>query len=95
MSVSLETVVVARPNQVSARVGDDLVILDLDTSMYYSLDAVGARIFELCHEPVPLTSVLDTVVSEFEVDAATAGADLLALADTLITQKLLDVPGGR
>jgi hypothetical protein len=93
MSASLETVVVARSNQVSARAGDDLVILDLDTSMYYSLDEVGARIFELCREPVTLASVLDAVVDEFEVDAATARADLVALVDTLIAEKLLDAPG--
>jgi len=45
--LSLETVVCARANQVSSRVGDELVVLDLDSSLYFSLDPVGARIFEL------------------------------------------------
>jgi hypothetical protein len=91
MSLSLDTVVSARPNQVSSRAGEDLVILDLDSSMYYSLDPVGARIFELLEEPTPLGQVLDMLVAEFDVDVETARADLLALVGTLVAEKLLDV----
>src|SRR5262245_56072577 len=89
-ALSLSTIVSARPNQVSSRVGDDLVILDLDTSMYYALDPVGARIFELFREPTPLDVVLDKVIAEFDVDAPTARADLLALVDTLVAQRLVE-----
>ena len=89
------TVVCARSNQVSARVGDELVILDLDSSRYYALDAVGARIFELLQEPTALDRVVDTMVAEFEVDARTARADLLALVDTLVAQNLVEArPSG-
>ena len=88
--LSLETIVCARANQVSARVADELVILDLDSSLYYSLDPVGARIFELLQQPTPLGAVLAAVVAEFEVDAKTAGDDLLALVDTLFAQKLVE-----
>ena|SRR6187401_953216 len=88
--LSLETVVSASPNQVHSRVGDDLVILDLDSSLYYSLDPVGARVFELLERPTRLDAVADTIVAEFEVDASTAQRDLLALVGTLIAQKLVE-----
>lgn len=88
--LTLGTVVSASPNQVCSRVGDDLVVLDLDSSMYYSLDPVGARIFELLQEPTRLDAIVETIVAEFEIDAQTAGADLLALVDTLVTQKLVE-----
>lgn len=92
--VSLDTVVCARPNQVSSRVGDELVILDLDSSMYYSLDPVGARIFELLQEPTPLDALVEQVTAEFDVDPRTAGADLLALVDTLVAEKLVEARTG-
>ena len=93
--LSLETVVCTRSNQVSSRVGDELVVLDLDGSLYYSLDPVGARIFELLERPTSLRAVLDTVVAEFEVDAETARADLLALVNNLVAQKLVEArPSG-
>jgi hypothetical protein len=88
--LSLDTVVCASRNQVSSRVGDDAVILDLDSSLYYSLDPVGARIFELLQQPRSLGAVLDDVVSEFEVDVETARADLLALVGSLIAQRLVE-----
>jgi hypothetical protein len=88
--LSLDTFVCASSNQVSTRVGDELVILDLDSSRYYSLDPVGARIFELIQQPTPLDAVADAVVAEFEVDAQTARADLLALVDTLVAQNLVE-----
>jgi hypothetical protein len=87
--LSLATVVCATSNQVSSRVGDELVILDLDSCLYYSLDAVGARIFELLQQPTPLRAVADAMVAEFEVDPQTARTDLLALVDTLVAQKLV------
>jgi hypothetical protein len=88
--LTLATVVSATANQVHSRVDDDLVILDLDRSLYYSLDAVGARVFELLQQPTRLDVVADTIVAEFEVDAPTARKDLLALVDTLIAQKLVE-----
>jgi hypothetical protein len=91
--LSLATVVRASPNQVSSRVGDEMVILDLERSMYYSLDPVGARIFELLQEPTPLEVVLDRVMAEFEVDAQTARTDLLALVESLMAQDLIETPG--
>jgi len=92
--VALNAVVCASPNQVSARVGDEVAILDLDMSVYYGLDPVAARIFELLQTPTPLDDVLATVLAEFEVDAPTARADLLAFVDDLIDRKLAVVQAG-
>jgi hypothetical protein len=88
--LSLETVVCAGANQVSSRVGDELVVLDLDSSRYYSLDPVGARIFELLERPTRLDAVLEAIVAEFEVDAPTARTDVLDLVGTLIAEKLVE-----
>jgi hypothetical protein len=88
--LSLDTVVCASSNQVSSRVGDEVVILDLDSSLYYSLDPVGARIFELLQQPARLDAVLEAMVSEFDVDRQTARTDLLTLVDALVAQKLVE-----
>jgi len=93
--LSLDTVVCAGSNQVSSRVGDELVILDLDSSLYYSLEPVGTRIFELLQQPTRLDAVLDAMVAEFDVDFETARTDLLALVNTLLGQKLVEArPSG-
>ena len=89
--LALTDIVSVRANQMASRVGDDLAILDLDRSVYYGLDFVGARIWELLQEPTELSTVLSVVVEEFEVDDATARADLLALVHELCDKQLVEV----
>jgi hypothetical protein len=88
---ALTDVVCVTASQVASRVGDELAILDLDRTIYYGLDAVGARIWELIQEPTALSAVLKAMVAEFEVDEVTARADLLALIDDLLAQGLVEV----
>ena len=88
---ALTDIVCVSATQVASRVGDELAILDLDRSVYYGLDPIGTRIWELIQEPTRLCAVLATVVAEFEVDEATARADLLALTDELIDKGLVTV----
>src|SRR3954469_640037 len=87
----LTDVVCVSASQVASRVGDELAILDLDRSVYYGLDPVGTRLWELIQEPAALSSALDAALAEFEVDEATARADLLALIDDLVEKGLAEV----
>jgi hypothetical protein len=84
----LTDMVCVSPSQVASRVGEELAILDLDRSVYYGLNPVGARIWDLIQEPKKVSSVLEVIVAEFEVDEATARADLFALIDELVDKGL-------
>jgi hypothetical protein len=88
---TLTDVVCISANQMASRVGDEVAILDLDRSIYYGLDPIGARIWELMQTPIPLSSVLDVLVTEFDVDDATARSDLLELVDELLATQLVEV----
>jgi hypothetical protein len=87
----MTTVVQVSANEVSTQVHDEAVILDLDTSVYFGLDPVGARIFEMLAQPTPLHDVLGAVVAEFDVDEDTARTDLLALVGQLLENRLVVV----
>jgi hypothetical protein len=89
--VELSDVVCASANHMASRIGDELAVLDLDRSVYYGLDPVGARIWELLQAPIALSAVRDAMVAEFEVDPAVAGADLIALVEQLRKQQLVTV----
>lgn len=89
--LALSDIVCASPNQVASRVGDEVAILDLDGAVYYGLDPVGTRIWDLIQQPTPLTKVLSAVVSEFEVDEVTARVDLLALVTDLLSTRLVEL----
>lgn len=92
--ISLESVVVAVPDQVSSDVGGEAVVLGLDRGVYYGLNAVAARIWQLIQEPRRLSDVAAVILEEYEIDRARCERDLLALVHQLIAEGLVEVVNG-
>ena len=78
------------PPQVMSRlVGDETVLLDLESGIYFGLDGVGKRIWESIVDGHTLGETAAMVVSEYEVDEATAQADVIEFASGLVERGLL------
>jgi hypothetical protein len=84
------TIVVASRDQASTLVGTEAIILGMTDGVYYGLDGVGARIWDLIQSPRSLGEVTDRLVAEFEVEADRAWEDLNALANDLISRGLVE-----
>lgn len=89
--VSFDSVVVASENQVYTELADEVVILDTDKGIYYSLNPVGAFIWRKMLEPTPVKALHDAVLAEFEVDSEQCRQDVLRLLEDLSKQGLIDV----
>jgi hypothetical protein len=75
---------------VHARVFDgDLVILDLANGAYFSLDPVGARMWEGLTAGRPPQAIAEKIAEEYDVSAARALEDLSALVEQLVSRRLL------
>ncbi len=78
------------PPQVMSRlVGDETVLLDLSSGVYFGLDGVGKRIWESVTEGLNLRETAAAIASEFEVEETQAQADLIAFATDLVERGLL------
>jgi hypothetical protein len=78
------------PDEVIFRELDgEAVVLNLDTGIYFGLDAVGTRIWRLLEERKPLKAVLDTLIDEYEAPPDRLQRDLLAFVERLDTKGLL------
>lgn len=67
------------PNQddIAARVLDDeAIMINLAKGIYYSLDGVGGRIWELLEEGRSAAEMADAIALEFDVTAERARADV-------------------
>ena len=81
------------PPQVMSRlVGDETVLLDLSSGIYFGLDGVGKRIWETVAEGRNLAETATVITSEFEVDEAQAQADVIEFAKDLVERGLLEAP---
>ena len=89
--LSLHSIVVASTQQVSCALGEESAILNMKNSVYYGLDAVGTRVWNLLGEPHSVGQLRDTLVDEYDVEARVCENDLLALLEQLRNEGLIDV----
>ena len=82
------------------RVNDDVlfqelqgeaVLLNLKSGVYFGLDPVGTRIWQLFGEHQVLAEIARTIVAEYDVAEDRCSADLLALVADLERQGLVAV----
>jgi Coenzyme PQQ synthesis protein D (PqqD) len=100
-TVRVHSAVMSTPSLDSTvRIGEDTVfrelegeaiLLQLDAGMYFGLDPVGTRLWQLMAERGKLRDVFDAARQEFEVDPETLERDLLALVTHLAEKQLVAV----
>ncbi|MFN8639079.1 MAG: PqqD family protein [Dehalococcoidia bacterium] len=62
---------------VGRAVGDEMVLLDLRSGTYFTLSTVASTVWSSLEGGHGLDEVVAAVVEEFEIDEATARADVL------------------
>lgn len=78
------------PENVVARdLAGEAVLLHLGTGMYFGLDAVGARMWQLLAEQQSTEAAIPLLLQEFDVDEDLLRRDLDALVAQLLADGLL------
>ncbi len=89
--LSFNSIVVASPEQVSCPLGDESAILNLKNSVYYGVDPVGTRVWNLLKQPRKVADLRDAIVDEYEVDSDRCGRDVLELLEKMRGEGLIEV----
>jgi hypothetical protein len=89
MTVALDQIVRVPDDVLFRELQGEAVILNLASSTYFGLDAVGTRIWQLCEAHGSLQTVLDAMQREFDAPCETLQSDLLTLVDELLSRGLL------
>lgn len=87
--MSPETKMVIPAQVMSRQVGEETVILDLGSGMYFGLDPVGARIWQLIAEGHQVDAVVSRLLSEFEVAEDQLRQDVDNLVSELVSRGLI------
>ena len=89
--ISLNTQVKASNDQVSCELADESAILDLKKGVYYGLDPVGARIWEMIQQPQSVAAVVAQITDEYDVETEQCTQDVLALFSQLLQNDLIEI----
>jgi hypothetical protein len=80
------------PDSVATRkIGDETILLNLETGIYFGLDAVGSRFLELIERNGEIAFTHRTMLEEFDVKPETLERDILRLCEELRSKGLLEV----
>ena len=90
-TISLASTIVRSSDQVSTDLGDETVILGLSSDEYFSLQNVGARIWEIIQEPKTVKEILDAILNDYAVESERCERDLLAVLQELAHEGLVEI----
>jgi len=71
----------------------EIVILNLTSGVYFSVDGVGTRIWILMSEQVATEEIVRQLIAEFDVEEAQLRSDMESLVKDLAGQGLIEVSG--
>jgi len=66
----------ASKDAVACEFGNGLALLDMRSNIYYSLNSVGAYIWELIQEPKPISEIRNAVLERYNVEPERCKADV-------------------
>jgi hypothetical protein len=89
-SLNGQAVVVAAKNQ-SCDVGGEAAILSMQNGIYYGLDTIGARVWNLIQQPQSVADLREAILSEYDVEPARCERDLLDLLQALLAEGLIEL----
>jgi hypothetical protein len=78
-------------DQVSCDLAGEAAIVNLKNGVYYGLDPVGARVWNLMRAPVTFAQLLDSLLGEFEVERLTLESDIRDFVTELADQGLVEI----
>jgi hypothetical protein len=88
---TLDARVTIAPDAVFRELDGEAVILNLDTGLYFGLNEVGTRVWQLLDAHAELRQVFERLRVEFDVTDDRLRADLLALVEQLRVKGLVHV----
>ena len=90
MSVSFSERVRVAPDVLFRVVGEEGVLLNLDTVLYLGLNPVGTRMWNALNDASSIQAAYDELLQEYEVEPAQLRADLEEFIEQLLGQKLIE-----
>ncbi|MGH7278844.1 MAG: PqqD family protein [Candidatus Rokuibacteriota bacterium] len=93
-ALSLRSRVAASGDVVFRDLDAEMVLLDMRSGVYFSLDAVATRIWQLLQRHSMLEPVLDELIDEFDVPAERCADDLLGFVTLMRDKGLVEVRVG-
>ena len=81
----------ASSNHLYSEIGDEAVILDLNSGAYYGLNDVGVDLWRWLQQPQSKENLLNLVLNEYEVSSEQASKDIQHIIEDMVNSGLIEI----
>jgi len=92
--VALETIVVRTDGYLGASIGDETVLMSVESGQYYALTATSRTIWERLKEPIRVRDLCTDLADAYQTPLETVQTDTLAFLSYLEAQKMIESRAG-
>lgn len=72
-----------------SKIGEDVVMLDIDTGFYFGLDAVGSTIWSHLSHPISFEELISCLMSKYDIDRETCETETILFLNQLLEKKII------
>ncbi|MEA5466123.1 lasso peptide biosynthesis PqqD family chaperone [Leptothoe sp. PORK10 BA2] len=90
-NIPSSAVISTAPNQIASELEGEAIILNLVSGMYYGLNEVGAKIWELIQQPCTFENILNGLLEEYDVQPDICQQDLAKILEDMKEARLIEV----
>lgn len=91
--IARSAVVVRNDTLVTAAVGDEVVMMDIDSGTFYLLDDIGSFLWSRLATPTRVADLLGTIQEHYDVSPAQCESDVTDLLDRMRDRGLVRIDG--
>ena len=91
LDVNKKSLLARNPDLVAAVMDGDIVMMSIERGLYFGISGVGTRIWALLETPMSVEELARIIRSEYEIDEVTCQTDLLAFAQDLVSNGIVQV----
>ena len=74
---------------VQSKIGEEVVMLDMDSGFYFGLNSVASVIWGLLANEISFEALIDQLMVQFEVDRSLCETDSKELLDQLLEKNII------
>ncbi|NOU97349.1 lasso peptide biosynthesis PqqD family chaperone [Paenibacillus sp. LMG 31456] len=89
--ISLNDFIVQGSGNIVSNMGGEKVMLSVQNGKYYNLGEMGGIIWDLIKEPISVTELVTTLVSEYDVDQITCEGQVISFLEHVWKENLIQL----
>lgn len=74
---------------IQSKIGDEVVMLDIESGFYFGLNTVGSEIWSHLSEPITIDDLINKLMARFDIDQATCQKDTTEFINQLLEKNII------